>query len=320
MKLTLSIFASLILAATAAQAEQNASDKPAKAPAAVEQKSDQPAYELDLEKIDDVNPFVIKAIIVDGNKLIPRSQVKAVIKTQPGDFYHKKDIERDIKAINNLGYFSDKDLHIDSHTTAAGMVITIHLKENPLFKSIAFSGNKIVPTAQMQGLFKEQLLKPQSTTQITASLKSIESLYKTEGYLLAHTSIQKDDPNGNLTVTVDEGIVSDIKISCQTDEQKNILQSALTLKVGDPYNEKQVATDLKTAFKSGKFDNLQRDVLADKDKAASYIVSIKSVPKSKESQSKAPKTSSSLLTQTKSKSSLPVLNKLIHSPMYKNIK
>jgi outer membrane protein assembly factor BamA len=138
--------------------------------------------------------------------------------------------------------------------------------------------------------------------------------------LLAHTSIQKDDPNGNLTVTVDEGIVSDIKISCQTDEQKNILQSALTLKVGDPYNEKQVATDLKTAFKSGKFDNLQRDVLADKDKAASYIVSIKSVPKSKESQSKAPKTSSSLLTQTKSKSSLPVLNKLIHSPMYKNIK
>jgi outer membrane protein insertion porin family len=283
MKLALSILASSLLIAGAAQAAQNDTDKPATAPAdtraGTTQKESPPAFYQDLDKIDDVNPYVIKGVVVEGNKLIPRAQIKAVIKTKPGDFYHKKDMEKDIKAIYNLGYFDGKDLHVEAQTTAAGMLINIHVKENPFLKSITFSGNHILPTSQLQELFKEQLQKPRSNTQFGASLKSIEDSYKKQGYLLARATTSKDDPEGTVPVIIDEGIVKEIKITCPTDEQKQLIQDTLTLKVGSPYNEKQLATDLRTAFKSGKFEDIQREVLADKDKAGGFIVSIKSVQK-----------------------------------------
>jgi len=271
-------------------------------------------------KIDDVNPYVIKSVMVDGYKLIPRSQIKAVIKTKPGDFYHRKDMEEDLKAVNSLGYFDPGELHIESQTTAAGMVLVIRVKENPFFKSITFSGNKIIASAKLQELFKEQLQKPQSTAQLKAALKKIENDYKDQGYLLVHAKIAKSDAAGNLTVNVDEGIVQDVKIVCADDDQKAALQSALTIKAGDPYNEKRLAGELKQAYKSGKFGNLDRDVVPIKGKNAGYILTIKA---SAQEAPAAPAEESSLShMHGKSKTALPVLNSLIksQSTIYKTVK
>lgn len=280
-----------------------------------------PAFMEDLDKIDDVNPYVIKSIIVDGNKLIPRGQIKAVIKTKPGDFYHRKDMEEDLRAIAKLGYFDGRDLHVQAETTAAGMVITVQVKENPLFKSITFSGNHILSTARLQEYFKDQLQKPQSNTRIKGAIKAIENEYKDQGYLLAHASVAGSDGSGNMKVVVNEGIVQDIKLSGLNDDQKTVLQSALTLKAGDPYNEKLLAEELKTAYKSGKFESLERDVTPVKDQSGSYLLTIKAG--AAETGAEAPAESSRpLLGGSKSKSSMPVLHRLIksNSTIYKNLK
>lgn len=320
MKLSRAILATLILISGAVQATpaaQNDAEKSAPPTAAQPSKAARMPYEEDLDKIDDVNPYVIKSVIVEGNKLIPRSQIKAVIKTKPGDFYHRKDVETDIREIYKLGYFAP-ELHIKAETTAAGLVLTIHVKENPFLKSITFSGNTIMPTERLQELFKNQSQKPRNMSEITAAIKIIENTYKTQGYLLAHASIGADEPAGTMPVIIDEGIVKEIKISCPSDEQKKLVQDALTQKIGSPYNEKQLAVDLKAAMKSAKLEQLQREV--DKDKSGGFIVSIKSIAKEKEGKkSTTATTSTTLLKSAKSKPALPVLNRLIHSPMYKDI-
>jgi len=306
MNLALSIIAALSIAAASASA--------------------QPAYLADLDKIDDVNPYVIKSVMVDGNKLIPRGQIKAVIKTKAGDFYHRKDMEEDLKAVNKLGYFEAGELHIEANTTAAGMVILIHVKENPFFKSITFSGNKIIPSPKLQELFKNQLQKPQSTSQMAAALKTITNDYKDQGYLLAHATIAKSDEKGNVTVDIDEGIIQDIKLVCSTDEQKAALQSALTLKAGEPYNEKKLAGELKAAYKTGKFENLDRDVVPLKGKGAGYVLTIKATtpetPKTASEDSSSSSTSSTLSHLRGGGKGKSVLNHLIKSEttIYKNIK
>jgi len=289
MNLTLSIIAAVAFAGATAAA--------------------QPAYVADLDKIDDVNPYVIKSVMVDGYKLIPRSRIKAVIKTKPGDFYHRKDMEEDLKAVNNLGYFDPHELHIESQTTAAGLVLIIRVKENPFFKSITFSGNKIIDSAKLKELFKDQLQKPQSTVQLAAALKKIDNDYKDQGYLLVHAKIARRDEAGNLTVNVNEGIVQDIKIVAGNDDQKTTLQNALTIKPGDPYNEKRLANELKMAYKSGKFENIDRDVVPLKGKNAGYVLTIKA------SAHEAPRLGeeSDLSKMHGNKSTLPVLNKLIKS-------
>jgi outer membrane protein insertion porin family len=335
MKLTLSVLAICILIAGAAQAAQNEADKtgPSQSDSHAETHTDihadthtdtahkaaQPAYRQDLDKIDDVNPYVIKSVIIEGNKLVSRSQIKAVIKTKPGDFYHRKDVEEDLKAIDKLGYFDHKNLHIDSEATAAGLVLTIHVKENPFFKSITFSGNHILPTTQLQELFKEQLQKTQSTTQIHASIEKIENLYHNQDYILASVTDIQTDPTGKMTIVINEGIVKEIKISGANDEQTSVLQKALTVKVGDPYNEKQVKTDLRAALKLAKFGDLTREVALAKDNSG-YILIIKTMEKAPAATQKGPGAPLKLLSPTKSKPSLPVLNRFIHSPMYKDIK
>jgi outer membrane protein insertion porin family len=317
MKLTLSILATFVLTAGAAQAAQNDAELSTPAHSAKGSKlASLPVYQ-DLDKIDDVNPYIIKAVIVEGNKLIPRSQIKAVIKTKQGDFYHKKEMEADLKAILKLGYFDSQEMHVGANTTASGMEIKIHVKENPFLKGITISGNQIVPTEQIQDLFKAQLQKPRNTIQLTAALDTIKNLYKTQGYLLARTTIGKDEPEGTMPVTIDEGIIREIKIFCPTEAQKQIVQEAMTLKVGSPYNEKQLTTDLKAAFQTGKVDQLQRQV--DKDKSSGgYILSISAVAKNKEAGPQ--KASATLLNTAKPQPALPVLNRLIHSQMYKDIK
>ena len=287
-------------------------------------------YEDDLDKINDVEPCVIKNVTISGNKVIPRSQIKAVIKVKSGDFYHRQDSEKDLKAVYNLGYFTRADLHVDSEKTASGMVLNIHLKEYPVVKSFSFSGNKVLATAQLQELVKNQVLKPENKKQERAVIKTIIADYKKQGYLLAtaHTESGVVDEHGNdknvgrITFIIDEGILDKIEIKCLNDEEKKIVEDALTIKVGDAYNENKVAADLRTAFKSGKFANLDRAVVLAEDKKG-YLLTIESKPpEEKPSHSKpAARTShKGLLTQGKSAAALPVLNKYIKSPMYKNLK
>lgn len=286
------------------------------APGAVSRSGRLPFLE-ELDKIDDVNPYVIKSVIIEGNKLIPRSQIKAVIKTKPGDFYHRKDFEEDLRNIYKMGYFDAQQMHITGETTAAGLVLNIKLKENPFLKSITFSGNQLIPTERLHEFFKGQVQKPRSKSQIASSLKTIEKIYHTQGYLLARATTGKDDPEGTMPVTIDEGNLKEIRISGLPDAQKQIIQETLTLKVGSPYNEKTLTNDLKTAIKSGKVDELQRQV--DKAKAGEgYILTISALPKVKESAQRT--ASATLLSGAKNKPALPVLNKLIKSPMYKEIK
>jgi outer membrane protein insertion porin family len=334
MNQNLSILATIVLIAAAAAApaarcevEKEASPPGAtgapthapagSTPAAAGSKASRLPFYEELDKIDDVNPYVIKSVIIQGNKLIPRGQIKAVIKTKAGDFYHRKDVEEDLKSIYKLGYFDGKEIHVAAETTSAGMVINIHVKENPFLKGITISGNTIVPKEKIEELFKDQLQKPRNITQLSAALKTIDKMYAKEGYLLARATTGKDEPEGTLPINVDEGKLQEIKITGLSDEQKKLVQEALTLKVDAPYNEKVLSTDLKAAIKSGKVEELQRQV--DKSKTGGgYVLTISAAPKARDSSQKT--ASVPILDAGKSKPALPVLNRLIKSPMYKNIK
>ncbi|MBU6452776.1 MAG: hypothetical protein KGS72_13400 [Cyanobacteria bacterium REEB67] len=283
-------------------------------------------YEADLDKIDDVNPCIIKTVTITGNKLIPRSQIKALVKVKSGDFYNRSESEKDLRAIYSMGYFSGDDLHIDSEKTGFGMVLNIHVKENPLVKSFVFTGNKVLSNDQLLAAFKDQLQKPENKPQEKAAIKKILAEYHKQGYLL--TTIKTDmgtideygdDKNvGKVTVTVDEAIIGNIDIKCQNEEQKSIVQNALTIKVGDAYNENKLAADLRNAFKSGKFANLTRDVTR-LDKNHTYQLTIESKPEEKGGAEAKAGARNPLLKPGKT-NALPVLNKYIKSPMYKNIK
>jgi hypothetical protein len=283
-------------------------------------------FEADLDKIDDVNPCIIKTVTITGNKLIPRGQIKAVVKVKSGDFYNRAESEKDLKAIYNMGYFSREDLHIESEKTGFGMVLNIHVKENPVVKSFVFTGNKVFSNDQLLAAFKDQLLKPENKQQEKAAIKKILAEYHKQGYLLTTLRTDMgtvdeygDEKNvGKVTVTVDEAVIGNIEIKCQNEEQKAIVQNALTVKVGDAYNENKLAADLRTAFKSGQFANLTRDVTL-LDKNRTYQLIIESKPEEKSAGDTKAGAHNPLLKPGK-KNALPVLNKYIKSPMFKNIK
>jgi outer membrane protein assembly factor BamA len=315
-------------ASAAAASEPKAdpiSDESRKLEPAAEKASD-PAkmpYEADLDKIDDKEPCLIKNVTISGNKLISRPEIKALIKVKSGDFYSRKESEADLKAIYNMGYFTREDLHIEPEKTSAGLALNIKLKENTPVKSFLIEGNKVLPTAALQEMFKDQLQKPENKRLEKAVIKKIVADYHKRGFLLASAKAitgvvdeYGDTKNvGRVTIKINEGVIEKVEIDCPEAEQKAIIEKIVTVKSGDCYNENKVAEELRAAFKAGKFGSLDREVVPN-DKNGEYTLKIVA----REPEAPGKKGSAHDLLAPKKSQALPVLNKYIKTPMYKNIK
>ncbi len=78
-------------------------------------------------KIDELMVWDVR---IEGNRLIPSSEILRVIKSKRGDKFIRDNVAQDLKAINGLGYFDSQTMcvpELDSH----GVILKIRVHENP---------------------------------------------------------------------------------------------------------------------------------------------------------------------------------------------
>jgi len=107
----------------------------------------------------------ITAIVLQGNENISKDLIISQIASNLGDVFSKESIEKDVKAISELGYF--KDISIKLEPFRDGYKVLFIMTEYPSIQEINISGNTVVTIEEMRKvmiltegqIFSQKILK-----------------------------------------------------------------------------------------------------------------------------------------------------------------
>lgn len=204
--------------------------------------------------------LTVEDVTVEGNRLVPTDHILNVVKTRRGDKFDRDQVVRDLKAVNSMGYFDDRSLQAVPELAGNGVLLKIRVQENAPVTQFAFQGNTVLSNDELSKIFADQLGKPQNLTQLSQSIDKVEQIYHERGFTLARVVDVKDDPDGSVQLSVDEGVINSIQITGNKKTKDFIVRNAIKLKPGTVYNEKTLTGDLRKLFANGYFQDVRRSL------------------------------------------------------------
>jgi outer membrane protein insertion porin family len=186
--------------------------------------------------------------------------VLSTIGTRPGGSTNQSQLDSDVAAILNTGYFSNA--RASKTVTRDGWDVVFQV-EPVVVRSLQLSGNRVLTADVANNIFKSQLGQPISPTALRQGLEQLSQWYKDNGYVLAQVAAIQPNRNGVLAVDVAEGTVGDINIRfvdkdgkpTQGRTKEDFLKRELKLKSGDVFRVDVARQDLQQLYKLGLFDN-----------------------------------------------------------------
>ncbi len=195
-------------------------------------------------------PTVV-AVSVTGNAHVPTDRILAVVKTKAGDPFNPAVVQEDLRAINDLGFFSDQAPPVIKQRPD-GVAITFRVIENPVVTRINFTGNAHVPADTLLALMDTATGQVFNLKTYQQDVLKINSYYDKIGYggqVPTHVADVNIDAQGVLALTIREGlIVRNVLISEPPVGDPllnpNLIRSVLMTKPGTPYSEDQRDKDV----------------------------------------------------------------------------
>lgn len=222
----------------------------------------------------DHDDLTIDDVKVEGNRLVPTEDILGVVKTHRGDKFDRDKVVQDLKAINGMGYFDDRNLQVVPELTSSGVLLKIRVQENEPVTQFAFQGNTVLSADDISKVFADQLGKPQNLNQLSQAIDKVEQTYHEKGYLLARVMDVKDDPDGSISLTISEGTIDKIVITGNRKTKDFIIRNAIKVKPGDVYNERLLTADLRKLYGNGYFQDIRRSLAPNPDDPDKYTLKV----------------------------------------------
>ena len=218
--------------------------------------------------------LTIDNIKVEGNRLVPAEDILQVIKSKPGDKFNRDAVLQDLKAVNNLGYFDERNLQVVPELNGSGVLLKIRVQENAPITQFAFCGNNVFNSQELNKIFTEQMGKPQNLNALSSAIDKVEQSYHQKGYVLARVTDVRNDPDGTIGLTINEGEIEKIEISGNKKTKDFIIRQAIKTKPGMVYNEHALTSDLRKLFANGYFQDVRRSLVPSPDNPDKYVLKV----------------------------------------------
>jgi outer membrane protein insertion porin family len=182
------------------------------------------------------------------------------IRTRAGGSTNQSQLDNDIAAILNTGYFANARVSKTVNRDGWNVVFQV---EPVVVRSLQLSGNQVLTSDVANTIFQSQLGQPVSPTALRQGFEQLSQWYKDNGYVLAQVTAIQPNRNGVLAVDVAEGIVGDINFRfldkdgkpTQGRTKEDFLKRELKLKSGEVFRVDVARQDLQQLYKLGLFDN-----------------------------------------------------------------
>jgi len=194
------------------------------------------------------NQGKITAIVVQGNETISKDLIISQIASNLGDVFSKENIEKDMKAVFDLGYFKDVKIKLESFRD--GYKVVFEVVENLPIKEINIEGNTVVFEEEMREVMVLQEGQIFCQKILRNDLDRISQLYKDRGYLLINIKDIDFDEEGKLWINISEGRLEKIVIEGNDKTKEKIITP------GDLFDFEIVKKSLQNIYNLGHFEDV----------------------------------------------------------------
>ena len=196
---------------------------------------------------------LVSAVSVEGNEHVVADHILAVVRTKVGEPLNREQLQSDVEAIYNLGFFSFVDINLSS--VAGGAAVTYMVTENPVVESITFSGNNIYTD---EDLLKVVFTVPGNVFNrvfFRHDLDRIQEKYQKDGYVMVKIAdVQVAD--GKVEVKIVEPKVGNIIIQGNKRTKTYVIEREIKLKKGDPFNATILRHSINKLQNKGFFEDV----------------------------------------------------------------
>lgn len=207
-----------------------------------------------LNMVEAENQGKITAIVVEGNENISKDLIISQITSNLGDVFSKESIEKDVKAIYELGYF--KDVRVKLESFREGYKVVFVVVENLAVKEINITGNTVVSKEEMREVMILQEGQIFSQKILKNDLTRISQLYKDRGYLLINIKDINFDEEGKLWINISEGRLEKIVIEGNDKTKEKVITREINIKPGDLFDFEKVKKSLQKIYNLGYFEDV----------------------------------------------------------------
>ena len=201
---------------------------------------------------------LIAKVLVEGNRTIEESAIRAQIKTKEGDLYSPSAIREDLKSIYQMGFF--QDVRVEMRDWDRKKAVVFVLEEKPIVKEVKFSGNKEIKTSELLEAIE---LKPRTVLNLIAIQESVGKIlkkYREEAYFAAEVRYDLETPRkGDIIVHFKIKENKKIRIK-KIAFSGNLYFSDETLKKTLPETKEKNILSWATKAGTYKEDTLERDL------------------------------------------------------------
>ena len=203
---------------------------------------------------------IIKDIEIIGNNIIDKSLILEQMKLQQGVPYNRDLVRHDLKAIYELGYFTEKMKAIPVNNSDGTVTLKIVLEENAPVTDFTIEGNTVISTDEILTYLMPMKGKPQNIADINDAIAKIQDCYSSKGYILARIESVSDDPDGTVNISIKEGTINRILISGNEKTKDYVIERNVLTEPGQVYNENLLKEDLVSLYATQAFKDVTREI------------------------------------------------------------
>ncbi|MDY6973486.1 MAG: outer membrane protein assembly factor BamA, partial [Thermodesulfobacteriota bacterium] len=122
----------------------------------------------------------VDSVLVEGNQRIEEAAILAVVKTRKGDELNYDQLNKDLRDIYQMGYFTD--VRIKTKDGPEGTIVVFSVTEKPSIGKIAFKGNKSVDAIELEKELGIDLYSILDHTEVRQSINRLMDFYRKKGY------------------------------------------------------------------------------------------------------------------------------------------
>ena len=203
---------------------------------------------------------IIRDIELYGVNALSPEDILAKMTLQKGSAYSRDLVQTDLKAIYQLGYFSENMKAIPITNSDGTVTLKIILEENLPVKDFTIEGNTVVATEEILDCLLPMKGKPQNIAQINQAIYDIQNIYSNKGYILARVESVTDDPDGTININIKEGTINKILIQGNEKTKNYVIERNVLTEPGMIYNENLIKEDLVRLYASQAFKDVTREI------------------------------------------------------------
>lgn len=233
------------------------------------------AFAINTDEISDISEnSKISKIEFEGNHLVNESEIIKEMNLKVGDVYSKDAVQKNLKSIYKMGYFSEKMKAVPIPIDENSLTLRIYLEENIPITGFAVTGNTVVSTGEILNVLSKIEGQPQNLKTLSETIAEVEDLYAAKGYILSRVSDVRDDPDGCVNITIEEGMINSIAFEGNTKTKDFVIERNILSVPGTIYNENTLKADLMRLYATQAFKDVNRSIEQSEESSNLYDITI----------------------------------------------